>query len=229
MAVSHFPHQLIFDFDSTLVSLEGLDELARIVLAGDPNREAKVAEIEHITNLGMAGEINFATSLRRRLELVTPSRHHIDAVTALLANSISPSITAHKDFFQQHAANIWVVSGGFVEWIVPIMQGYGIAPDHVFANAFTWNDDESLATGYDTANPLAGEGGKIEVVRQLGLDPAGTIMIGDGMTDYAIREAGLASTFIAYSENVRREPVIAAADAEAATFDELLAIIKHQP
>ena len=32
------PVQLIFDFDSTIVAIEGLDELARLALADDPQR-----------------------------------------------------------------------------------------------------------------------------------------------------------------------------------------------
>ena len=37
------PVQLVLDFDSTIVSLEGLDELARIALADDADRDAILA------------------------------------------------------------------------------------------------------------------------------------------------------------------------------------------
>ena len=49
------PVQLVFDFDSTVVAVEGLDELARIALADDPDRERTVEAIEAITRDGMSG------------------------------------------------------------------------------------------------------------------------------------------------------------------------------
>ncbi|MEL7066450.1 MAG: hypothetical protein AAGK24_03360, partial [Planctomycetota bacterium] len=49
--------QVILDFDSTLCAVESLDALADMVLADDPDSEAKVAEIERLTSLGMYGEL----------------------------------------------------------------------------------------------------------------------------------------------------------------------------
>ena len=48
---------IILDFDSTLCAVESLDALASIVLTDDPDAQAKVAEIERLTNLGMSGEL----------------------------------------------------------------------------------------------------------------------------------------------------------------------------
>lgn len=44
----------VFDFDSTLISLESLDELASIALAGHPERAARMAALREITSQGMA-------------------------------------------------------------------------------------------------------------------------------------------------------------------------------
>ena len=57
---------LILDFDSTIVAAEGLDEIARLALADDPDRESKVLAIEGITRDGMEGRIGIDESLRRR-------------------------------------------------------------------------------------------------------------------------------------------------------------------
>ena len=67
---------LIFDFDSTIVAAEGLDEIARIALVDDPDREAKVLVIEGITRDGMEGRIGIDESLRRRLAMLTITRAH---------------------------------------------------------------------------------------------------------------------------------------------------------
>ena len=60
------PVQLIFDFDSTIVAIEGLDELARLALADDPQRTRTMEAIEAITRDGMTGAIGIDESLRRR-------------------------------------------------------------------------------------------------------------------------------------------------------------------
>lgn len=47
-------------------------------------------------------------------------------------------------------------------------------------------------------------------------------MIGDGYTDYEIKQAGLAKKFIAFVENVTRAVVIQKADIVAKCFEEVL-------
>jgi D-3-phosphoglycerate dehydrogenase len=48
----------IFDFDSTLVRVEALDELADIALQGRADHAALLARIKLITNQGMEGSGN---------------------------------------------------------------------------------------------------------------------------------------------------------------------------
>ena len=51
-------------------------------------------------------------------------------------------------------------------------------------------------------------------------------VLGDGYTDYQMREAGLAQRFYAYTENVARPAVVAHADQVLPTFDEFLYQLK---
>ncbi len=48
------------------------------------------------------------------------------------------------------------------------------------------------------------------------------ILIGDGWNDAVMKQAGVVDRFYAFTEVVRREPVVAAADAEARSLDEVL-------
>ena len=48
-------------------------------------------------------------------------------------------------------------------------------------------------------------------------------MVGDGMTDWRVRESGACDRFVCFTEVVRREPVMARADAVASNLDEMLA------
>jgi D-3-phosphoglycerate dehydrogenase len=65
---------LVFDFDSTLVRSEGLDELFARSLEGSPDRERRVTEFRAITDRGMSGELAFAESLALRLALLEANR-----------------------------------------------------------------------------------------------------------------------------------------------------------
>jgi D-3-phosphoglycerate dehydrogenase len=211
---------LVFDFDSTFTQVEGLDELADIALAGRPDAAERVAQIRALTDQGMAGEIGFQESLARRLALLGANRAHLAPLVARLKSKVSESIRRNGDFFRQFADRIYVVSSGFREFIEPVVAEFGIMPAHVLANTFTF-DAAGNITGCDPANVLSRDGGKIRQLVLLDLDGP-VYVLGDGYTDYQIREAGLAHRFYAYIENVSRPTVVAHADEVIPTFDEFL-------
>jgi D-3-phosphoglycerate dehydrogenase len=211
------------DFDSTFVSVESLDLLAEIVFATDPQRDTRVASLAAITTQGMDGTIDYQESLRRRLEVLQPHRSQIEVLIDRLRSLVSTSFESHADFLRTHASQIYIISGGFHEFIDPIVARYGITPDHVFANTLTFSSDGAYA-GYDAQSPLAsGSDGKIQIIRTLGIDPARAIMIGDGSTDARVKHADLVWRFYAYTEHVERPSVITAADRVVKSFDEVLA------
>lgn len=213
----------IIDFDSTFVSVEALDELAKKALADLPDkteRQRRIDEIESITRQGMEGTIGFGDSLARRLEAFKPHQSHIDALIRQLKRSITPSFKRNKAFFKQHANEIYIISGGFAEYIVPVVASFGIEEDHVLANRFVF-DDGGMVTGFDPTVALAHDQGKAKALEQLEL-PGKIVVLGDGSTDAQIKKAGAADTFYAFTEHVRRDQVVIQADAEVPNFDEFL-------
>ena len=215
---------LVFDFDSTFTQVEGLDELAAIALQGQPDQAERVAQIKALTDRGMAGEIGFQESLRQRLALLGAHRRHLAPLVAHLQTKVSASIRRNADFFRRYAERIYVVSSGFREFIEPVVAEFGIGPGHVLANTFTFDEGGSI-TGCDAANVLSRDGGKIQQLKDLQLDGP-VYVLGDGYTDYQMREAGLAHRFYAYVENVARPRVVAQADEVLPTFDEFLYQLK---
>ena len=216
--------KFVFDFDSTLTRVEGLDVLAEITLAGRPDRDAVIREIQEITNLGIDGEISFTEGLERRIRLLNAHKDQLEPLVAVLRQKISPSIAANKDFFTRYANDIYVISAGFKEFIIPIVAEYNIPPERVYANTFTF-DSEGRIVGFDTENALAKHNGKIECLRGLNLDGEVQV-IGDGYSDYVMREAGIAHKFFAFTENVRREKAARFADHITPSLDEFLFINK---
>lgn len=215
---------LVFDFDSTFTQVEGLDELAEIALQGQPNQSDVVGQIRALTDRGMSGELNFQDSLAQRLAILGANRRHLEPLVERLKGKVSESIRRNGDFFRRFADRIYVVSSGFREFIEPVVAEFGIAPDHVLANTFTF-DAEGRITGADATNVLSRNGGKILQLKALDL-PGDVYVLGDGYTDYQIREAGLANRFYAYTENVSRPSVVAQADEILPTFDEFLYQLK---
>lgn len=209
----------IFDFDSTLVTIETLDELIAISLANDKDREAKVKAINAITDLGMAGEIGFNESLSRRLATVSLKRSRLEEVIALLATKLSPSAVLYKDWFKKNKERIFVVSGGFEEYIKPTVALLGLDEEKVFANRFIFSGEEIV--GFDKECLASKDGGKGQQVKELNLTGK-VIVIGDGYTDYMIKEAGAADEFWAYTESVAREKVVAVGDKVVSGMGEMV-------
>lgn len=211
---------IIIDFDSTFVSVEALDELAKIALANNLQQQQILQQIITITKQGMDGQISVKESLNLRMKLFQANKQHVEILISKLMQQITPSIKRNIGFFKQFASNIYIVSSGFKEYIQPVVATFAIEPNHVFANNFIY-DEEGNICGIDLTNPLSGDQGKVQVVNDLKLSGE-TIVIGDGYTDYEIKKFGAAKYFYVYTENVYRESVVAHADFIVPNFDEFL-------
>ncbi|MBT8235644.1 MAG: phosphoglycerate dehydrogenase, partial [Bacteroidia bacterium] len=137
-----------------------------------------------------------------------------------LQQKISKSISSNREFFEKFTDDIYVISCGFKEFIDPIVAEYNIPSDRVYANTFKFNK-EGYIVGFDEENPLASHNGKIECLRRLDLDGEVQV-IGDGYSDYVMREAGIAHKFFAYTENVHRVKAADKADHVTPNLDEFL-------
>lgn len=214
------PATFVFDFDSTLVRIETLEALADIALAGAPDAEAIRAEIVRLTDQAMTGEIPFGEALRRRLERLPLTRDHIAELAARILDEGTPSVRRNLRFFHENADRIAILSGGFREIIAPLAAHLHIPPERVICNDLTY-DAEGRVTGVDQDNPLAHAGGKSVAVKAQNF-PRPVVIIGDGWTDAEVRLSGAADRFHAFTEIVRRDRVLAAADVVSPSMDEFL-------
>ncbi|MFS4468103.1 phosphoglycerate dehydrogenase [Maribacter sp. 2210JD10-5] len=210
----------VFDFDSTLTRVEALDVLAEMTLQGKSNKEEIIAEIQRITNLGIDGDISFTESLEKRIKLLNANKSDLEALVNELKQKISKSIASNKEFFEKYADDIYVISCGFKEFIDPIVKEYNIPSERVYANTFKFGENGEII-GFDEENVLSQHNGKIECLKQMDLDGEVQV-IGDGYSDYVMREAGIADKFFAYTENVHRDKAADNADHVAPNLDEFL-------
>jgi D-3-phosphoglycerate dehydrogenase / 2-oxoglutarate reductase len=210
----------IIDFDSTFTKVEALDELAEISLQGDPDKDKIVQEIVNLTNSGMEGKSSFTQNLTKRIELLRANKKHLPLLIERLKGKVSESIKRNRDFFQDFPENILIVSSGFKEFITPIVTEYGIKEGNIYANNFVYDEHDNII-GFDKSNVLCLDKGKIQQLRNLNLK-GDVYVIGDGYTDYEIKEAGLANKFYAFTENIERDAVVKKAEHIAPSFDEFL-------
>ncbi|PZW39242.1 D-3-phosphoglycerate dehydrogenase [Mesonia algae] len=210
----------IIDFDSTFTQVEALDELAKISLKDDPKQLEISKKIEKITQLAMAGELNFKQSLEQRINLVKANKIHLDKLIEVLKEKISVSFKRNVNFLKDHASQIYIVSNGFKAFIIPIVTEYGILESHVFANTFTYNQQGDIV-GFDESNILTESNGKSKLLKKLNLK-GDIYMIGDGYNDYEVKAAGLVNKFYAFTENVKRKNVMEKADHITPSLDEFL-------
>ncbi len=214
----------IIDFDSTITQVEALEELAKIALKGNPGSEDILKEIAHITNLGMEGKMPITDSLQKRISMLNANVRHIDALVKALKKKISPSFKRNKEFFRKYGGQVFVVSAGFREFIVPVVGELHIPEKNVYANTFKV-DEKGDIIGFDNDNILAQKGGKGELLRQLDLKGE-VYVIGDGYTDYEMKSTGLVTKFFAFTENIARASVVEKADHVVPSFDEFLFLNK---
>lgn len=211
----------IIDFDSTFIKVEAFDELCKLCYDKEHERAIILEHVQAITDRGMSGEISINESLEMRLQLLSAHKKHIEPLIKVLETKVSESFKANRDFLKQNRETVFIVSNGFCEFILPIVIQYGILPQNVFANSFVFDEYENI-TGFDQDNILASAKGKVNLVSMLNLK-GDIIVIGDGYTDYEVREAGVASSFYAFTENVTRANVVAKADHIATGFDTIIA------
>ncbi|WP_412466980.1 HAD-IB family phosphatase [Pedobacter sp. KLB.chiD] len=210
----------IIDFDSTFTQVEALDELARISLKNHPDKEAIFQKIEDYTNFAMEGKLSFSESLAQRVKLLEANEDHLKQLIKHLKKKVSTSFSRNAEFFRKHADEVLIVSGGFKEFITPVVSQYHIKKENIYANTFVTTGDGKIID-YDHANPLSEEGGKVKLLQHLKLE--GELFgIGDGYSDFQLRESGIINKFFAFTENIARESIVSKADHVTPSFDEFL-------
>ena len=209
--------RFILDFDSTLVRAETLELMVDLVPNGSKIRK----RVRDLTDAAMGGHMHFQDALRERLNLLHMHRDHLPQLGALLREEVTPSFKRNRGFLAAHAADVYVVSSGFREVILPVAKSLGLRPENVYANTLRF-DADGFIEGCDWDNPLTADGGKVKVVRGLRLDGE-VVMVGDGWSDYEVFAAGAANRFYAFTENVQRPEVLGSREVRLApSFDEVL-------
>ena len=206
---------VVFDVDSTLSALEGIDWLAA-------RRSPEVArESEALTARAMAGELPIEAVYSQRLARIRPTAHELAALGTAYIEHVQPGARELIAALHGAGTRVYLVSGGLRAAILPLATHLGVAPIRVHAVELAPDADGTLSR-LEGEQPLATQRGKPHIVRYLALRPP-IAMIGDGSTDAAVRTVANV-TFIAYTGVAFRPPVVAQAELQA---DSCVALARH--
>ena len=177
---------VVMDVDSTLISQEVIDLLAEASGVGQ--------EVRAITESAMRGELDFETSLRKRVALLKGQSESIIADVAK-AVTLTPGARTLIRTLKKLGHGVGLVSGGFSQVVDPIAKQLGI--EHVRSNTL------EIVDGVITGNLLGAiidRAGKAIALKEFAslenVSPGNTIAIGDGANDLdMIAAAGLGIAF----------------------------------
>ncbi|WP_184087022.1 phosphoserine phosphatase SerB [Sphingomonas xinjiangensis] len=189
---------LIADMDSTMITVECIDELA--------DYAGIKAEVADVTERAMRGELDFAAALDARVALLKGLEE--SAIDRCLAERVrlSPGAMTLVRTMRTRGALTVLVSGGFTRFAEPVGEQLGF--ERVIANRLEIAG--GMLTGTVT-KPIVDSGTKeatlLAALAERTLAAEATMAVGDGANDLAmIRRAGLG---VAY----RAKPIVAAAAA----------------
>jgi phosphoserine phosphatase len=192
---------VIFDCDSTLSAIEGIDELA----AGH------LESIAALTDAAMRGEVPLEAVYGARLDLIRPGRAAVAALAARYIAAAVPGAREAVHTLRQHGVEVRIVSGGVRQAIVPFAAWLGLRDSDVAAVVLQFGEDGAYA-GFDRQSPLGRSGGKRTVVAGWRPTlPGPVLMVGDGVTDLETRP--VVDRFVAFAGVVDRPEVTRSADA----------------
>lgn len=218
MATWRITDAVCFDVDSTVITNEGIDDLAEFCGVGDQVRE--------MTSNAMGGGVTFRKALQDRLNLIRPSQSQIKDFQANNPPSLSPRILDLVSLLHSKGIPVFLISGGFHEFIDPVADTLNITRDRVFANRLYFHLDGSYGS-FDTNQLTSESGGKGRVIQSL-KDKHGfrkLVMIGDGATD--LEASPPADAFVGYGGNRERPKVKENASWFVTDFQELINEITH--
>ncbi len=204
---------IVADMDSTMITVECIDELA--------DYAGIKAQIAEVTEAAMRGELDFAEALDARVALLKGLG--ADAIDRCLAERVRlmPGARTLIQTMKARGATAILVSGGFTRFAEPV--GAQIGFDRVIANELLIEGD--ALTGAVT-KPIVDSSTKettlLGAMAELGLDARATMAVGDGANDLAmIRKAGLGVAYHA-------KPVVAAAAGARIDHGDLTALLYAQ-
>jgi phosphoserine phosphatase len=211
----------IFDCDSTLAAMEGIDELAHIAENEGQDAERIAFHIASLTKKAMEGDIPLEAVYGQRLQAVNPTQAQVRQLAGMYRERTIPDARQVVEAMQVLDVEVFIVSGGLIEPVREFGVWLGIPRQNIFAVDVEYDqlagkwwryweqpggqnpDADHLAV---ETNPLTGSKGKNRVVARIrAMHPGRALMVGDGLSDLEARHD--VDLFIGFGGAVYRQGV----------------------
>ena len=210
---------IFFDCDSTLTTIEGIDELARL--------KGQYDHIAELTRRAMDGEIKLEEVFAARLDRLRPTRADLRRVAQAYRETMVPEAKETIAALRASGCEVYIVSGGLLPAVQEFARSLGLPGRYVRAvpiqfdqlsgqwwryelDRYGGNPDERYLSLPPT--PLIETQGKRQIIAELSGAENRTMLVGDGVTDLEARDA--VRLFVGFGGAVQRDRVMA----EAAVF-----------
>lgn len=207
---------IFFDCDSTLSTIEGIDELARL--------KGKEGRVGILTDKAMNGDLDLAEVYGKRLKAIRPTRGQLKAVEELYWQTQVADAHDLIRALQFLGKEVFIISGGLIDAVRGFGARLGVPRDHIRAVELEYNElsgewwryhepqTRHTQTYLDyNVGPLTVTSGKPEIIKELAAGKSGRkMMIGDGSSDLAAKT--VVDLFVGYGGVIARDKVMQHAD-----------------
>ncbi len=172
---------LAMDMDSTVITIECIDEIADYC--------GKKAEVSAITEAAMRGEIkDYAESLRRRVALLEGLPAGVLADVIRYRLKFTPGVKTLVDTARDHGLHTLLVSGGFIQFTDFVSQKIGFVQTRsnqleIIDSKLTGRLIGEIVDARVKADTVAA------ACRRFGVTPRAAVTIGDGANDLQMMKA----------------------------------------
>lgn len=202
---------IFFDCDSTLSTIEGIDELAKL--------KGKELRVGLLTQKAMDGDLDLEEVYGKRLQAIRPTRGQLKEIEERYWETIVPDVQEVLDALKFLHKEVFIISGGLAEPVKGFGKRLGVAPDHIRAVEVEYNElsgdwwkyhepqtrHRQTYLDYDEG-PLTVTSGKPQIIKELAGERHGRrLMIGDGSSDLATRS--VVDLFVGFGGVVARDKV----------------------
>lgn len=186
------PYQhVIFDCDSTLTQVEGID-----VLASNAGRGEEVARL---TQAAMDGDMDLEDVYGERLAAIDPTRTDVVALRQVYKDNVVPDARDVVSALLELGHEVYIVSGGLLEPVrefgvalgVPAnnIRAVGVEYDQLAGEWWSRHQAQEPYLAY-SEGALAMSEGKAQIVNELTAHKSGRrLLIGDGTSDLLAAES----------------------------------------
>lgn len=193
---------VVFDVDSTLVTIEGLDWLA--------DYKGVSERVKVFTKKSMEGEIDFNTAMRQKMGVIAPSYMELELLGRVYCEHIVAGAEEVVSMFQAKGVEVWILTGNFQPAVGVLAKKLGIPQNRVICNqVFFGSEGEYL--GFDAESDLAHNSGKAKKIQTIAdYEGKRIAFVGDGITDLEVKD--YVSLFVGFGGVVQRDIVKKNAD-----------------